>query len=396
MLLIVNPGSSSIKFQLYNVQNSGLTIKAKGIAERIGVDGQLKIESNGHEKEWHLKMSNHFEAVQHLISAFEKLKLIEDKKEIQGIGFRVVHGSSKITRPIIITPSVEQVIRDASKLAPLHNPSALVTIEAFEKALPNAPLVAVFDTAFHQTIPEVNFLYPVPYDWYKNHEVRKYGFHGISYEFITQKMGEILGKPINKLNLIICHLGNGASIAAIKNGKSFDTTMGLTPLAGLMMGTRSGNIDPSILAYMGQELNLNAQQITDILNKKSGLLGMSKLSSDMRDIEEKMRQKEKLPTLAFEKYTQTVADYVVEMANKIGTSIDAIVFTAGIGENSDSVRKSVIQKLPLLHLEINEVENKAKYSEWKKISSPKSMIPIYAVRTNEELMIAQETLKLIK
>ncbi|ATZ16229.1 acetate kinase [Entomoplasma freundtii] len=395
MVLVVNSGSSSIKFRLYKVVQGHLEIIAEGIAERIGLDGSLTIKANGIKDTWQHDFPNHLRAVETIIASLQNLQLINKPTDIEGIGFRVVHGTNKITKPIIIDQETKMIIKEAAKLAPLHNPGALIAIEAFEKVIPQATLVAQFDTAFHQTIPEVNFIYPVPYEWYQNHQVRKYGFHGISYQFITQKMAEITGKASHKLNLIVCHLGNGASVAAIKKGVSFDTTMGFTPLAGLMMGTRSGNIDPSILAYMGKELNLNLDEVTDLLNKKSGLLGLSQFSSDMRDIENEWKKGTKLPSLAYEKYVQIAADFIVTMANRIGEPIDALVFTAGIGENSPLIRQSIIMNLPLLNLVLDNNANHEKYQEWSKISAPTSKIPIYVVRTNEELMIAQETIKLM-
>ncbi|PPE04119.1 acetate kinase [Williamsoniiplasma lucivorax] len=394
MILVVNPGSSSIKFQLFETNHAQPISILEGIAERIGVDGNLVMKFQGQKHQWKVMMPDHLTAVSEINAHMLELQVIKDKKEIQGIGFRVVHGGDKLVHPIIIDEQVKKGIEDNFKLAPLHNPPALVAINAFEKQF-HLPMVAVFDTAFHQTLDPVNYLYPVPYTWYKENKVRKYGFHGISYEYITTHMSQVLNIPQDKLNLIVCHLGSGASITAIKNGQSLDTSMGFTPLAGLMMGTRSGDIDASIVQYMVKETGLDAFQITDILNKQAGLLGMAGMS-DMRDVTDAVRRQEELPTLAWHKYCRVVARYLVDYANQLAGKIDAIIFTAGVGENSKSTRKEIIKHVKLLNLTIDETANEAKYDDYQLISTAQSAYPIYCVRTNEELMICHHTLKLVQ
>ncbi|ATZ16732.1 acetate kinase [Williamsoniiplasma luminosum] len=394
MILVVNPGSSSIKFQLFETQNTTPISILEGLAERIGIDGNLVMKFQGQKYEWKINMPDHLAAVGEINNRMLELQVIKNKADITGIGFRTVHGGDKFIQPTIINEEVKKVIEANFKLAPLHNPPGLVAINAFEKEF-KIPMVAVFDTSFHQTLAPLNYLYPVPYNWYTDHKVRKYGFHGISYEYITTHMSQVLKIDQNKLNLIICHLGNGASMAAIKNGKSLDTSMGFTPLAGLMMGTRSGDIDPSIVQYMVKETGMDVFQITDALNKQSGLFGMSGLS-DMRDVTDAVRAGNEQVTLTWKKYCQVVDRYLVDYANQLEGKIDAIVFTAGVGENSKSTRAEIIANAKLLELELDENANHAKYTDYNLISTPKSKYPIYCVRTNEELMICNHTLKLIK
>ncbi|AGR42440.1 acetate kinase [Spiroplasma diminutum] len=396
MILVVNAGSSSIKFKLFDISNSSNPIsKVEGLAERISVDGRLTIEIEGEKHEFNNQMNDHLDAVQLILNKFTELKVIEKPEDIKGIGFRIVHGGDKVVKPVEITDEIKKTIEENIRLAPLHNPGALTSINAFEKSLPNAKLVGCFDTSYHQTMPEVNYMYTVPYEWYSKYQVRKYGFHGISYEYIAFKAQEIFNKKQENLNLIVCHLGNGASVCAIKNGKSFNTTMGLTPLAGLMMGTRSGDIDPSIIQYISKETGKDLFEITDILNKQSGLQGISEISSDMRDVIEQSTKGNDKASLAVELYTQIVADFIVKFANQINDKIDGIIFTAGIGENAALIREKITQKSNLLGLVIDSQLNEEKYSDYLNISSKESKISILKVRTNEELMICNETLKFL-
>ncbi|AGR41575.1 acetate kinase [Spiroplasma taiwanense] len=397
MILVVNAGSSSIKFKLFSIEDKQNPIsQVEGLAERISVDGKLTIELNGIKNTYEDKMENHLDAVKSILKRFTELKVISKPEDIKGIGFRIVHGGENIVNTVELTKDIKKTIEENIRLAPLHNPGALTSINAFEENLSDAKLVGCFDTSFHQTMPEISYMYPVPYNWFEDLKVRKYGFHGISYDYITVKAQEIFSKNKDNLNLIVCHLGNGASICGIKNGKSYNTTMGLTPLAGLMMGTRSGDIDPSILQYVGKELNKDIFEITDELNKQSGLHGISGVGSDMRDISEKANKGEKRAKLAMEMYSQIVADFIVKFTNQINEKIDAIVFTAGIGENSSIIRKMVVNKCNLLNLSIEDQKNNSKYDDYLEISSPLSKIPVYKIRTNEELMICKETIKFLK
>ncbi|AUM62379.1 acetate kinase [Spiroplasma monobiae] len=396
MILVVNAGSSSIKFRLFNDSDIKNPVDVlDGIAERITVDGFVSFKYEGKKYEFDMELPNHEVAIQFILNKLIELNVIVNINDINAVGFRIVHGVT-ISKSSIIDQKVFETISEAVKLAPLHNPGAIIAIEAIKKIMPKAKMVACFDTAFHQTLGEEQFLYPVPYSWFEEHGVRKYGFHGISYQYITEKMSEILVKSKDKLNLIVCHLGNGASITCIKNGKSFDTTMGLTPLAGIMMGTRSGDIDPSIIEYMSKELNLDVSKITNILNKESGLLGLSGKSSDMRDITDGYFKGDKNYIRALNKYTQVAADYIVKFANLLGNDFDGIVFTAGIGENSVTTRKLILDKLPLLNIEIDSAKNEESYGDYKYISSRNSKIKVLAVRTNEELMICKDTINLTK
>ncbi|WP_434329169.1 acetate kinase [Mycoplasma capricolum] len=393
MILVINSGSSSIKFKLFDTSKAIEPI-LDGLAERIGIDGFLKFEHNNQKYKFEDPLPNHEHAIQLILNKLLELKIISNIDEIKGVGFRVVHGG-EISHSSIINEEVLQKIQESVKLAPLHNPAAIIAIKAVKKLMPNTSMVACFDTAFHQTMPQVNYLYSVPYKWYEEFGVRKYGFHGISYEYIVNKCEEILNKKKEHLNLIVCHLGNGASISCIKDGKSYDTSMGLTPLAGLMMGTRSGDIDVSICEYVAKQTNSDIFAITQILNKQSGLLGLSQNSADMRDVLEQYDRNDKKAIIAVEKYVQVVADFIVKYANYLD-SIDAVVFTAGIGENADVIRDLICKRVKLLGLQIDQEKNESKYWDYKLISSEKSKIPVYAIRTNEEKMICLDTLNLIK
>ncbi|QBF34557.1 acetate/propionate family kinase [Mycoplasmopsis phocirhinis] len=389
-ILVINAGSSSIKLQLF--EKNSMNVIANGLAERITLDdGVITIKANEQKYIKNVSMPDHEVAAQNILSLLSESKIIEDVKEIEIIGFRVVHGGTYFTKSSAIDDEVIKAIEKCSDYAPLHNPGALQAIYAFKKVMPHAKLSAEFDTAFHTSIPDVNAIYPIPYEWSEKFGIRRFGFHGISHQFINQTMQKILNK--SSINIVNAHIGNGASICAIKNSKSFDTTMGLTPLAGVMMGTRSGDIDPALIEFLSEHLNTNAKDITQTLNKKSGLLGVSGVSSDMRDIEEAISQGNKKAIFAEELYIQKIVDYIANYANKI-ENVDAIVFTAGVGENSPRLRQAVVDKLHFAKIKLDTQANNAKVGEYALISTPDSAIKVYVVRTNEELLIAQNALKL--
>lgn len=390
--LVINAGSSSIKWALFVTYN--LQIVASGLAERIGIDGVINCNFNGQKNSQNSILKNHSDAVKEIILQWKKLQIIQDIQEIEFIGFRVVHGASFFSKATKLDEKSIKIIESCSKFAPLHNPGAISAIRAFQKIIPSAKLSASFDTAFHTTIPKINFTYPINADLNEKYQIKKYGFHGISHKFISQKMEQILQKK--SVNILNMHLGNGSSLCAIKNSKSIDTTMGFTPLAGLMMGTRSGDIDPSIAEFICKEKNISISEFTEILNKRSGLLGISQISADVRDLVEKSLQKNENATFALDLFSQKIADYAINFINKIGPKIEAIVFTAGIGENSYYIRNLVIDKIKILNLKLDPNLNDVAYNKigsWQKISSSDSQIPIYVVRTNEELLIAQDTIK---
>ena len=395
-ILAVNAGSSSLKFQLLEMPEEQVLIS--GYIEKIGLsDSFWNTKVNGEKIKGERYLKNHSEAVKVLIEELLKYKAVESLNEIDGIAHRVLHGGEKYSDSVLITDEVIKDIEDLTKLGPLHHPGNLAGIEAFKEALPDTPMVAVFDTAFHQTMPKDKYIFPVPYEWYKNYGVRKYGFHGTSHKYITEVMKEKLNK--NDVNLIICHIGSGASISCVKEGKCYDTTMGLTPLDGLMMGTRSGSIDPSILEYVAKESGMGIEEITTKLNKESGLLGISTFS-DRRDVLEGAMSGDEMCKLALEMYDARITNYVAEYFIELGGKVDAIVFTAGAGENSDQLREDIIDRLKPLGLDIDKELN-SKIAGFKelhegKISTDKSSVDIYVIPTNEELMMVKETYNLIK
>ena len=342
-VLVLNSGSSSLKFQLVEMPEEKLIIS--GYIEKIGLkDSFWTTKVNGEKIKGERYLKNHKEAAEVLIEELLKHKAVESLDEIKGVGHRVLHGGEKYSDSVIITDEVIEDIKDLTKLGPLHHPGNLAGIEAMQKALPGVPMVAVYDTAFHQTMPKVNYMYPVPMEWYTKYGVRKYGFHGTSHKYITLKMKEKLGK--DDVNLIICHIGSGASISAIKDGKCYDTSMGITPLDGLMMGTRSGAIDPSILEYVSKESGESLEDLTNDLNKKSGLLGISGYS-DSRDVEAARAAGDKNATLALDMYNDRIAKYIAEYYIKLDGEVDALVFTAGVGENGIEARKEIIRDFPI-------------------------------------------------
>lgn len=388
-LLSVNAGSSSLKFRLYEMPEEKLLMK--GMFERIGLFGSCYSIRIGDEKiSKDVPLKDHNEAVKILLDELISNRVISSLDEIEAVGNRVVHGGNKYSKSVEITDRVLMEIEEISDLAPLHNPAALKGIYAFKKNIPNAKLVACFDTAFHQTMKEKTYLYPVPYEWYVKYDVRKYGFHGLSHKFITEKMKEMLGK---NPNLIICHIGNGASITAVKEGKSIDTSMGFTPNAGIMMGTRSGDIDYSILSYIMKKEERNLDWMDSQLNKKSGLEGIAGMS-DLRDIDRAYEARDAKALLALDMYTDKIIDYVAKYYVKLGGEVDAICFTAGGGENDDIIRKEAINKLYPLGIYLDEEKNKetiVRKGVEGIISSNESKIPVYVLATDEELMIARDT-----
>jgi len=393
-ILCVNAGSSSLKFQMYEMPEEKTLIS--GYIEKIGLeDCFYTIKVNGEKIKKTKQIKDHSESVQVLIDELFENKVIESLDEIKGVGHRVLHGGEKYDKSVLVTEEVIEDIRELTKLGPLHIPGNLAGIEAMRSAI-DVPNVAVFDTAFHQTMPKENYIYPVPLEWYEKYGVRKYGFHGTSHKYITLKMQEKLGKK--EVNIISCHIGSGSSIAVIKDSKCLNTTMGITPLDGLMMGTRSGAIDPSIIEYVCKESGESVEAITNALNKKSGCLGIAGVS-DNRDMEEAMNAGDENAKLAFTMFTDRIAKYVAEYFLELEGNVDAIVFTAGIGENGAKVRQMVMDKLkPIGVIADNEVnQNVAGFKEVSEgiISSNDSKIPVYVVPTNEELMIVKDTYQFV-
>lgn len=395
-LLCVNAGSSSLKFQLFEMPEEKVIIS--GYIEKIGLEDSFwTTKINGEKIKGAKYLKNHTEAVQVLIDELLTHKAVESLDEIKGVGHRVLHGGEKYSDSVLITEEVVQSIRDLTKLGPLHHPGNLAGIEAMQKALPNVPMVAVYDTAFHQTMPKENFMYPVPMEWYTELGVRKYGFHGTSHKYITKKMQEKLGKE--DVNLIICHIGSGASISAVKDGKCYDTTMGLTPLDGLMMGTRSGAIDPSIIEYVCNETGRTVSEVTNDLNKRSGLLGVSGYS-DSRDVENAAAEGNENAKLALTMYNNRIAKYIAEYYIELEGKVDAIVFTAGVGENGRDARADILGRLLPLGIKVDADVNDsiASYKEQNEgiISAEDSSVTVWVVPTNEELMIIKDTYELVK
>ena len=393
--LCVNAGSSSLKFQLFEMPEEKVIIS--GYIEKIGLEDSFwTTKINGEKIKGAKYLKNHNEAVEVLLDELVKHKAVKSLDEIKGVGHRVLHGGEKYSDSVLITDEVIKDIKDLTKLGPLHHPGNLAGIEALKKVLPKVPMVAVYDTAFHQTMPKKNYMYPVPYEWYLNYGVRKYGFHGTSHKYITVKMKEELKK--DDVNLIICHIGSGASISAIKEGKCFDTTMGITPLDGLMMGTRSGSIDPSILEYVCKEADMSITDVTNDLNKKSGFLGISGFS-DCRDVEEAAAKGDERAVLALDMYNDRIAKYIADYYIELEGKVDAIVFTAGVGENGSAVRESVISRLKPLGIELDKKVND-KVAGFKDIhegviSTKKSKVPVWVLPTNEELMIIKDTYEIV-
>ena len=393
-VLVINCGSSSLKFQLINSDTEA--VLAKGLCERIGIDGRLTYQPAGGEKEVsNLAMPTHTEAIQFVINALTNSEtgVVKSLDEINAVGHRVVHGGERFTSSVVVTPEVKAGIEECSDLAPLHNPANLIGITTCENLMPGKPQVAVFDTAFHQTMPAKAYTYGLPHEYYDKYKVRRYGFHGTSHSFVSKRVAEFLGKDYHNTKTVVCHLGNGSSISAVLNGESVDTSMGLTPLEGLVMGTRSGDIDPAIMEFIAKKENLDIAGIMNVLNKKSGVEGISGVSSDFRDLATAAKEGNERAELALEVFAYRVAKYVGSYVAAMN-GVDNIVFTAGIGENDPSTRARICKYLGYLGIEINEEMN-GKRGEEMIISTPDSKVTVLVIPTNEELAIARETVALV-
>lgn len=395
-VLVINCGSSSLKFQLINAESE--EVLAKGICERIGIDGKLTYQPEGGEKEKSDKpMPTHTEAIQYVIEALTdpETGVVKSLDEIGAVGHRVVHGGEKFSTSVVITDEVKKAVAECNELAPLHNPANLIGIEACQKLMPDTPMVGVFDTAFHQTMPEKAYMYGLPYEYYEKYKVRRYGFHGTSHSFVSKRAAEIMGRPYEELKTIVCHLGNGSSVSAVMKGKSVDTSMGLTPLEGVVMGTRSGSIDPAIMEFIAQKENMDIEGVMNVLNKKSGVLGLSGgLSSDFRDLTDAMNAGDKKAKNALDVFSYSVAKYIGAYAAAMN-GVDCIAFTAGIGENDDYVREQVCGYLDYLGVDFDAEVNTGLKGTEKELTKPDSKVKVYVIPTNEELAIARETLALI-
>lgn len=390
-VIAINAGSSSLKFQLFEMPAE--EVITKGLIERIGLKESIfNITINGEKQSETTDIPNHEVAVEMLLNKLTNLGIIKSLDEIEGIGHRMVHGGEEFSDSVLITEEVLDTVKRLSELAPLHNPANVTGVRAFKQALPNVPAVAVFDTAFHQTMPKSSFLYSLPYEYYEKYGIRKYGFHGTSHKYVSQRAAALLGRPIEKLRLISCHLGNGASIAAICKGESIDTSMGFTPLAGVTMGTRSGNIDPALIPYIMEKTGKTADEVLQVLNKESGLLALSGFSSDLRDIEDEAEKGNERAELALEVFASRIHKYIGSYAARM-YGIDAIIFTAGIGENSSAIRQRVLRGLEFMGVyfdpSLNEVRGEEAF-----ISYPHSPVKVMVIPTNEEVMIARDVVRL--
>ena len=394
-VLVVNCGSSSIKYQLINMENE--SVMAKGYLEKIGLpDSFLTHTVNGEKRKIEEHINNHEEGIKLVLAQLThpEYGVISSLDEIGAVGHRVVHGGEKFSSSVLINDAVMEAMKECIPLAPLHNPAGITGIEACKKVLPNVPMVGVFDTAFHQTLPEKAYIYAIPYEYYEKYGIRKYGFHGTSHRFVSKRVAEVMNKPIEDLKIITCHLGQGASLCAVDAGKSVDTSMGLTPLAGIPMGTRSGDIDPSIVTFLMNKENLTPDQMDNILNKKSGKLGVSGVSFDDRDIEKAIAEGNERAALALKVFAHKVKFYIGAYIAEMN-GVDAIAFTAGIGENNIKMRKDVCSSLTYLGVKLDEEKNNVRGEE-RIISADDSKVQVLLVPTNEELAIARETLALVK
>ena len=396
-VLVINCGSSSLKFQLINAETE--KVLAKGLCERIGIDGRLTYQPAGGEKEKSdLAMPTHTEAIQFVIDALtnDKTGVVKSLDEIGAVGHRLVHGGEKFASSVVITDEVKKAVEECNDLAPLHNPANLIGVAACEKLMPGTPMVAVFDTAFHQTMPEKAYMYGLPYEYYEKYKVRRYGFHGTSHSFVSKRAAEVMGKSYDEVKTIVCHLGNGSSVSAVLNGKCVDTSMGLTPLEGLVMGTRSGDIDPAIMEFIAKKENLDIEVVMEVLNKKSGVFGISGgLSSDFRDLTDAMNAGDKKAKIAMDVFSYRVAKYIGSYAAAMN-GVDDIVFTAGIGENDDYVREEVCKYLGYLGVDFDSEVNKGLRGKEAELTKEGSKVKVFVIPTNEELAIARETLALVK
>ena len=395
-VLVINCGSSSLKYQLINSDTK--EVLAKGLCERIGIDGSaITHQPAGKDKiTKEIPMEDHKKAVELVIEALTDPVdgVVKSLEEIDAVGHRVVHGGEKFSEASVITDDVIKAIEECNDLAPLHNPANLIGIAACKALMPNVPMVAVFDTAFHQTMPVKAYLYGIPYEYYEKYRVRRYGFHGTSHSFVSKRVAEILGKDYNDLKIVVCHLGNGASISAVKNGKCVDTSMGLTPLEGLIMGTRSGDIDPAIIEFICKKENISVEEMNNILNKKSGVLGLSGISSDFRDLATASDEGNERATNTLDTYAYNVAKYVGSYVAAMN-GVDAITFTAGVGENNTAARASICTYLTYLGTEIDLEKNTVRGEEII-ISKDGSKVPLLVIPTDEEMSIARQTVALVK
>lgn len=396
-VLVINSGSSSLKYQL--IETTTKENLAKGLMEKIGLEmGIFSHQSTGKAKyKKELPIKNHEEGLKIAIEMMtdKEFGAIADIHEIDAVGHRVVHGGERYSGSQLITDEVMKVLKECCQIAPLHNPANIMGILSTQSILPNVPMVGVFDTAFHQTMPEKSFLYAIPYEYYEKYKIRRYGFHGTSHKYVSMRAAEILGKDLSDLNVVTCHMGNGTSFTAIKNGKSFDTTMGFTPLEGMVMGTRCGDLDPSIIPYLQEKENLSYKEVDNILNKKSGLLGVSGISNDMRDIEDKAwNEKHLRGQISLDMFAHRAKKYIGAYAVAIG-KLDAIIFTAGVGENGWEMREEICKDLEILGAKLDVEKNKVRGKEVV-ISTPDSKVKLIVIPTNEELMIAMETEAIVK
>lgn len=394
-VLVINCGSSSLKYQLIDMENEG--VLAQGLVERIGIEGSILTQKvNGEKYIIEEPMESHKDAIRLVLEALvdENHGVIKNMNEISAVGHRVVHGGEKYSKSVLVNDEVMAYLEECVKLAPLHNRPNIIGIEACKALMPNTPMAVVFDTAFHGTMPKEAYSYALPYELYKEHGIRKYGFHGTSHKYVSGKVAEVLGKDIKDLKIVTCHLGNGVSLTAVKNGKSIDTTMGFTPLAGMPMGTRSGDIDPAIVIYLIKELGYSVDEVNEILNKKSGILGISGLSSDFRDVRDAAYKKDdERSLLAIDIYTYKIRTQIGAYAAAMG-GLDVIVFTAGIGENADMIREGCLKNLEFLGVYLDKERNKQN-GEIAEISKEGSKVKVFVIPTNEELMIAKETMELL-
>ena len=393
-VLVVNCGSSSIKYQLIDMQTEELM--AKGYLEKVGLpDSFLTHTVNGEKHRIEQKIDNHEEGIKLVLEQLThpEYGVIKDLNEIDAVGHRVVHGGEKFSSSVLIDDSVIEAMKECIPLAPLHNPAGIIGIEACKKVLPNVPMVGVFDTAFHQTLPKMAYLYALPYEYYEKYGVRKYGFHGTSHRFVSKRVAELMNKPIEDLKIITCHLGQGASLCAVKGGKSVDTSMGLTPLAGVPMGTRCGDIDPSIVTFLMKKENLSPDEMDNIMNKKSGKLGVSGISSDDRDVEAAIKEGNERAKLAIDTFAYQVIGYIGRFAAQMD-GVDVITFAGGVGENGIEVRKQICDSLSFLGVKIDEEKNNCRGKEVE-ITTPDSKVKVFVVPTNEELTIARDTLEIV-
>ena len=395
-VLVINCGSASLKYQLINSESE--EVLAKGLCERIGINGSaITHQPEGKEKvTTEVEMQNHTQAVQYVIEKLtdKEVGVIASLDEIDAVGHRVVHGGEKFASSVVITDEIIKAIEECNDLAPLHNPANLIGINSCKEIMPNVPMVAVFDTAFHQTMPKKAFLYGLPYEYYDKYKVRRYGFHGTSHDFVSNRAGEILGKKREDLKIVVCHLGNGASVTAVENGKSIDTSMGLTPLEGLIMGTRSGDIDPAIVTFLAEKENISAKEVIDICNKKAGVLGLSNgVSSDFRDLVAAKDEGNQFAKDALDTYAYKVAKYIGAYAMAM-KGLDVVVFTAGIGENNCPLREQICEYLATFDTKIDKEKNAIRGEEII-ISTEDSKVKVIVIPTNEELAIARETVALV-